>query len=152
MYRLFLTLSQMARRNAHISQHVGGIFQKAVVKFHFCVWTGGSAGFITSPSKNRGSPSPRLKNHPEFGKNGRFFVFLNGAPRILGGDVIHPSRIVTNTQNYKHIATFFEIPPTGRILGNQPPPNKTLPKKLRCFSRWKKTHVDYDFAIIIGLA
>ena len=54
----FLILSQTARRNGPISQPVEEFFKNALVKFQFCVWTRGLAGFITSPPKNRGALPP----------------------------------------------------------------------------------------------
>ena len=45
---------------------------------------------MTSAPKNCDAPPPRLKNHPELGKNGRSFGFLVGAPRVLGEGVNSP--------------------------------------------------------------
>ena len=76
------------------------IRQNPYVLFEFCVGAGGSWSEMTPPPKNRGAPAPKVINHPELGKNGTFFVFLHGAPRILGGGVVSPCRNVARTQNY----------------------------------------------------
>ena len=61
-------------------------------------------------------PNHLVENGAESGKNGTFFGFLVGAPRVLEWGVISSSGIVAKTQNYKRAQVFFEIPPTGRVL------------------------------------
>ena len=95
-----MIVPRKVRGNASISQLVGNIVKNSYILFEFCDGARGSWSEITPPPKNRDAPPPRLKNHPELGKNGRFLGFLHGAPRVLGGDVISLCRIVAPSQKY----------------------------------------------------
>ena len=50
----------------------------------------------------------RLKNHSKLGKHDHFCDSMYGAPQVLRGDAIFPSRIVAQTQEYiqKHVQVF----------------------------------------------
>ena len=73
--RFYLCFHKKARRNAPMSQPIGGIFKKPYALFQFCIWTGGSAGEITSHVDNRDAPTIWLKMVPKRAK-WHFFVFF----------------------------------------------------------------------------